>query len=326
MYNNNSKFQELYSTDLNDNGITYDLAISIAQLNDNVKELISQANDLRNSFKKNTVFTCGIINAKSGFCSQDCAFCAQSIHYETGAETYPLIEEQQITQKAIQLADSGASRFSIVTSGFMLNQQEIDIICKAVTKIKERTDLILCTSIGTLTPSMAIQLKQSGVTYCHHNLETARSFFHHICSTHDYNDDINTITIAREAGLKICSGGIMGLGENWQQRVELAFSLKKLNVDSIPINFLNPIPGTALEKQPILSPFEALKCISLFRLIHPKKDIVICGGRETTLKTEQHRLFLAGANGLMIGNYLTTLGRNIETDIEMIKTSGLTII
>ncbi|MBF0450590.1 MAG: biotin synthase BioB [Candidatus Magnetomorum sp.] len=324
---NDIKNIEINSPGLHTKGLSYAAARIVAQASDNeTPELITRANDLRLHFKKNNIFTCGIINAKSGFCSQDCAFCAQSVHYQTGAETYPLINETQIIEKAIVLSDAGATRFSIVTSGFMLNHQEMDTICKAVTAIHEKTDLIICTSIGTLTPSMAKRLKQSGVTNCHHNLETARSFFNTICTTHDYNDDIETIKIARSAGLKICSGGIMGLGENWEQRVELAFTLKALDVDSIPINFLNPIPGTALEKQPLLSPLESLKCIALFRLINPDKDIVICGGRETALRDDQPRLFSAGANGLMIGNYLTTLGRQMETDMEMIRNSGLTVV
>jgi len=323
--NSNTQLLEL-PVDRN-KGFSYEDALAAAHLPENdLLSLMKQASALRNQLKKNYVFTCGIINAKSGFCSQDCAFCAQSIHHETGVKTYPLIDETQITQKAIQLAESGATRFSIVTSGFKLNQQEIDTICKAVSIIKEKTSLTICTSLGTLTPTIAKQLKQCGVTNYHHNLETSRSFFHHICTTHDYNDDIETINIAREAGLRLCSGGIMGLGESWEHRIELAFTLKELPVSSIPLNFLNPIPGTALEKHPILSPWEALKCIALFRVILPEKDIVICGGREITLKDEQPRIFSAGANGLMIGNYLTTLGRQIETDLQMIRSSGLTVI
>ncbi|KPA13765.1 biotin synthase [Candidatus Magnetomorum sp. HK-1] len=291
-----------------------------------IQNLIMDADSLRKRFKKNTVFTCGILNAKSGFCSQDCAFCAQSVHFETGVKTYPLFDENKIIEKAIFLAEAGATRFSIVTSGFMLNDQEMDTVCQAVTKIKEKTDLMICSSLGTLTKPMAQRLKQSGVTNYHHNLETARSYFDKICSTHDYDDDIKTLKIVRSEGLRVCSGGIMGLGESWEQRVEFAFTLKELDVDSIPLNFLNPISGTALENQTVMSSLEALKCIALFRRINPEKDVVVCGGRETALKEDQHKLFSAGANGLMIGNYLTTMGRQIETDMEMIKSLGLKIV
>lgn len=282
-------------------------------------------NLLRIQYKQNNVFTCGILNAKSGFCSQDCAFCAQSIHHQTESETYPLFRKHIIVEQALALEDAGASHFSIVTSGFMLDSHEMDTICHALIEIKQRTDMALCTSLGTITLQMAKQLKQSGVTNYHHNLETAQSYFDKICTTHAYNDDIETINLAKSVGLKVCCGGIMGLGESWEQRIELAFLLKELNVDSIPINFLNPIPGTKLEKKPLMSTTDALKCIALFRMILPEKDIVVCGGREITLKEKQSHLFFAGANGLMIGNYLTTPGQKIETDLNMIQDLGLRI-
>jgi len=291
----------------------------------NIQELLERANALRHQYKKNKVFTCGIINAKSGLCSQDCAFCAQSIHHQTHTKTFPLFEKQTMINHALGLEDNGASHFSIVTSGLRLSGHEIDTICSAMIEIKKRTNLILCASLGTITSQRARKLKQSGVTNYHHNLETAQSFFDHICTTHEYEDDIETIHQAKSAGLRVCCGGIMGLGESWEQRIELAFLLKELNVDSIPINFLNPIPGTQLENQPLLSSLSALKCIALFRLIHPDKDIVICGGREKTLKEDQTRLFFAGANGLMIGNYLTTPGRQIEIDLAMIRDQGFVV-
>jgi len=306
--------------------ITFETAKAYSSIPDNnIQEILEKANSFRIHFKQNNVFTCGIINAKSGFCSQDCAFCAQSIHYHTNAQTYPLYDKQKIVEQALGFEDSGATHFSIVTSGFMLNFKEMDTICNAITEINQRTGLTLCTSLGAISAHMAYQLKQSGVTNYHHNLETAKSFFDNICTTHDYNKDIETIQLAKSAGLRICCGGIMGLGETWQQRIELAFLLKELDIDSIPINFLNPIPGTKLEKMPVLSSATALKCIALFRLIHPAKDIIICGGREITLKEEQSRLFFAGANGLMIGNYLTTPGQKIENDLKMIQDLGLNI-
>ena len=310
----------------NNLAITYEYAKEFSKLPENdIQEYLEKANALRIKFKQNNVFTCGIINAKSGFCSQDCAFCAQSIHHQTNAQTYPLYDRQTIVEQALGFEDSGASHFSIVTSGFMLDSCEMDTICNAIISIKQRTNLTLCTSLGTISSQMARKLKQSGVTNYHHNLETAHSFFDKICTTHDYKDDIETIHLAKNEGLRVCCGGIMGLGESWEQRIELAFLLKELNVDSIPINFLNPIPGTKLEKQPIMSSSTALKCIALYRLIHPDKDIVVCGGREITLKDDQSQLFFAGANGLMIGNYLTTPGQQIETDLAMIQNLGLRV-
>ena len=185
---------------------------------------------------------------------------------------------------------------------------------------------MLCASLGTLTPDMASSLKQAGLNNYHHNLETAPSHFDRICSTHDLNQDIQTLKIIRDKGLRICSGGIIGLGETWQQRIELAQTLQELHVDSIALNFLNPIPGTPLQNYPILEPLQALKCIAIYRLINREKDLVVCGGREVSLRDYQSWVFLAGANGLMIGNYLTTQGRSIESDLEMIRDFGLKTI
>jgi len=292
---------------------------------DGTIDLVMSAGKIRDKYKKNNVFTCAIINAKSGFCSEDCAFCPQSSHHETGVKTYSMISEEGIVNRAIRMQEAGATNFSMVTSGFMLDEREIEIVTNATADIKRKTDLRVCASLGGLTEPLARQLKESGVSNYHHNLETARSYFDEICTTHDYDDDIQTIKIAQSAGLRACSGGILGMGESWAQRIELAFTLKELDVDSIPLNFLNPISGTRMENMPLLPPMEALKVIALFRIINPEKDIPICGGRERTLKDFQSWLFLAGANGMMIGDYLTTAGRNSEMDIEMIKDMGLTV-
>jgi biotin synthase len=286
-------------------------------------DLFVQATTLRRRYKDDGIFTCGIVNAKSGRCSEDCAFCAQSGHHKTHINVYPLMPKEQIVVQAETLAASGALRFSIVTSGFQPTQRELATILEAVAAIRSQTDLEVCASLGTLTETMANVLYQSGVSNYHHNLETARSYFRKVCTTHSYDDDINTLVLAQEAGMRVCSGGIMGLGESWTQRIELAFTLKELKVDSIPINFLNPIAGTPFEQHPLISPMTALKCIALFRIINPRKEIVVCGGREVTLKDFQSWVFLAGASGLMVGNYLTTCGRDIETDMEMIAQQGL---
>ena len=289
-------------------------------------ELLAYAGRVRYRFTKSDVFTCVILNAKSGQCSQDCAFCAQSAHHKTGVKIYPLLDIEMLIENALTAQENGATNFSMVTSGQMLSGKEIDRISLAAEKIRQKTDLTVCASLGELTGDMAKQLKQSGVTNYHHNLETAGSYFHEICTTHDYEEDICTIKEAASAGLRICSGGILGLGESWEQRIELAATLRDLNVDSIPINFLNPIPGTKLENRPLVKPMDALKSIAIFRMMNPEKDIPICGGREITLKDLQSWVFMAGANGLMIGNYLTTKGRSIEMDMEMIGCLGFTVI
>lgn len=291
--------------------------------NDEAPDLFMRADRLRRRHKGRDVFTCGILNAKSGRCSENCAFCAQSAHHSAKISVYPLMTKEEIVTKAEELATEGALRFSIVTSGFQATPQELETVYASVDLIRTRTDLEVCASLGTLTADMARALCQSGVSNYHHNLETARSHFDHICNTHCYEEDIATLIAARSAGMRVCSGGIMGLGESWAQRIEMAFTLKELDVDSIPVNFLNPIAGTPFERRPLLTPLEALKCIALFRIVNPDKDIVVCGGREVTLKEFQSWVFLAGASGLMVGNYLTTLGRSIHIDMEMIAQQGL---
>ncbi len=287
-------------------------------------DLIHAADRIRRHFKQQQAFTCAIINAKSGFCAEDCAFCAQSAHHQTDIATHDLHDAGTLIETGLQMAEAGATNYSVVTSGTSLTAAEIDTVCEAARTLKNRTDLTLCASVGMLNEAAALKLKQAGITRYHHNLETALSFFDQVCTTHDYEDDIQTVLMAKGAGMLVCSGGIFGLGESWEQRVELAFTLKELAVDSIPVNFLNPIPGTRLADRPLLKPLEALACIALMRFIHPDLDIPVCGGREVTLKDFQSWVFLAGANGLMVGNYLTTLGRKLETDMEMISEMGMT--
>jgi biotin synthase len=300
-------------------GISEDEAMALARIPEaDIIDLLMGAHKITSTYKKDDIFTCTIINAKSGKCSQDCAFCAQSGHHHTGVPVYPLLSREEMIKNALEMDKMGATHFSMVTSGYKLNDDEIDIICDTTAEIKRKTRLSVCCSIGMLTPEQANRLHQNGITNYHHNLETAESYYDQICTTHAYAEDIDTLKIAADAGLKVCSGCIFGLGESWEQRVELGFALKKLNVSRIPINFLNPIPGTRLENMPLLSPFEALKSIALMRFIHSQADITICGGREPTLKDFQSWVFMAGANGLMIGNYLTTKGRNLQMDLDMI--------
>ena len=290
---------------------------------DNPYDLFFGATKIREHFKGNKVFTCSIINAKSGMCSEDCAFCAQSKHHNTNISVYPLLSKHELVEKGMYMASMGANKFSFVTSGKKLSKKEIDTICEAAFLLREKTELKLCASLGLLDEDAAVSIKQSGISRYHHNLETARSFFKNICTTHDYDEDVMTIKVAKKAGLEVCSGGIMGLGEEFSHRLELAEFLSHLDVDSIPINFLNPIKGTKLQNMPILPPLEALMSIAIFRFLNPEKDITICGGREVCLGDFQSWIFLAGANGIMIGNYLTTLGRDINEDLKMIKQLNL---
>ncbi len=306
-----------------------DYPISLEKARELVKEdildVIKEAYKLRKKYKEDRVFTCSIINAKSGLCKEDCAFCAQSVYHKTDIKIYPLMDEEEILERAKMMKEKGATRFSIVTSGYKLKDREISKVCKAVELIKKEVGIKVCASLGMLDRNTASKLKDSGLDKYHHNLETARSYFQKICTTHSYDEDIETVKMAKESGLEVCCGGIIGLGENWDQRLELAFTIRELDVDSIPLNFLIPIPGTRLKDMPLLDPLEAIRTIAIFRIINPEKDITICGGREVVLRDLQSWIFLAGANGIMIGDYLTTKGRNIEDDIRMIEDLGLKI-
>jgi len=303
---------------------TYDEVCDLARLPEgNTIDLLTCAQKIVRAYKGNRITLCAILNAKSGRCTEDCAFCAQSSHHETGVPTYDLKSEEFMVADATGRRAAGATRFSMVTSGLILTKEEIATICRTTERIREKSDITVCASLGTLTPERARALKKSGVSVYHHNLETARSFFDQICTTHDYDDDINTVKLVKSEGFRVCSGGIFGLGESWEQRVELACTLRDLDVDGIPLNFLNPVAGTKMEQRPLLSPMEALKSIALVRFVNPTKDILICGGREITLKDFQSWIFLAGANGLMMGNYLTTQGRNAGMDLDMIRELGL---
>lgn len=309
------------------NGISADEAKHLSGLKqEDLMKLFDVTNALRHHFKGRDINICSIVNAKSGLCPEDCKFCAQSAHYKTEAKNYPLLPAKTIVDKAKHASDWGARGFSIVTSGYGIdNKTDLDGVALALKAITEQTPLYRCASLGILTEHELVHLKNSGLVKYHHNLETSRSLFPEICSTHPYDDDIEAIKNAKHAGLDVCSGGIFGIGESWDQRIELAFTLKELDVDSIPINFLNPVKGTPLADSHLLTPFECLKIISMFRLILPDKDIVICGGREFNLRDMQSMIFYAGANGMMTGGYLTTPGRPVEADLSMIHDLGLEV-
>jgi biotin synthase len=290
----------------------------------NLYDLMHCANFLREKFFGNRIKFCSIINAKSGVCTEDCAFCAQSAHHHAAVATYPLLSKDKLVAAGKNAWQEGAFGFSIVTSGRGVPEHaDAGIIADTFSGLRNDGHY-LCASMGELTADKAAALKTSGLKRYHHNLETAESFFADICATHTYQDRVTTLRIAKEAGLEVCSGGIFGLGESWEQRIEMAFALRELKVDSIPINFLNPVKGTPLGDRPVLEPREALRIIALYRFIFPDKDITICGGREKILRDMQSWMFYAGANGTMLGNYLTTAGRPAQEDKQMLIDLGLT--
>jgi biotin synthase len=284
-----------------------------------IYELLAAANLLRDYYQGNRVSLCAIINAKSGRCPEDCAFCAQSSHYGAKIKVYPLVDPEVIVRRAKEAWEVGARRFSIVTSGKSLTESEVEKICLTIKGISKENKVQTCASLGMLSKEEACALKEAGLWRYHHNLETSRGYFPKICSTHSYDENIRTIKIAQEAGFKVCCGGIFGMGESVEDRIMLAFTLKALRVDSIPVNFLNPIPGTKLEGTHLLNPLECLKILAVLRFILPTREIITCGGREQNLRSLQSLMFFAGASGTMLGNYLTTEGRRPEEDLQLIK-------
>ena len=284
--------------------------------------LMAYASQIREHFKERRISLCAIVNAKSGLCAENCRFCAQSVHYGTDAPVYPLISSKEIIEKGQVAFDAGAHYFGIVTSGTRVNNQdEWNEIFQAIAGLN-KVGIKPCGSLGMLDDEMARMLKKHGLFRYHHNLETSRSFFDAICSTHAYDEDIETVKTAKKAGLSVCSGGIIGLGEKMAHRIELAMTLRELDVDSVPINILNPIEGTPLAGIESLSPIEILLTVAIYRFILPDKDIKLCGGKERNLRQLLPLAIIAGCNSFMTGNYLTTLGRNTEKDLEMITDLG----
>ena len=292
-----------------------------------LNELIQASDIITKHYFNNTVEMCAIYPAKMGKCSGDCAFCAQSVHHNSKITPISVQELKldDIISKAKDLEKFGTKHFSLVTSGETLNDEEFNLIFHIFYRLNKETTLKLCASLGSLTLEKAKKLKNAGVSRYHHNIETSRSFFPKICSTHSYDDKIETIKTAQQAGLEICCGGIISMGETAEQRVEMAFALKNLNVDCIPINILNPIPGTPLENQKLLSAEEILRTIAVFRFILKDKTLRFAGGREKALAEHEYLGYRAGINALLIGDYLTTPGKSIENEKENLKMAGLII-
>ena len=290
---------------------------------ENPHRIFAAASEIREHFKGKEIILCGITNAKSGKCSEDCKFCAQSSHYPTDVPSYPLKPAKQILAEAGLAKKDGAEFFGIVTSGKRVKaQKEWADIFKAIAGMN-KIGIHPCASLGIIDEAKARELAQAGLFRYHHNLETARSYFKNICTTHDYEENIETIRAAKSAGLSVCSGALIGLGEGVTHRIELAETLRELDVDSVPFNILNPIKGTPLDHIQPLAPMEILMTIAVFRFMLPSKDIKLCGGKEKNLRQLLPLGIIAGANSLMTGNYLTTTGRDSKLDHEMIADMGL---
>ena len=309
-------------------GITEEEARAIGQLTDpdTIERMLEVAEEIKRHHKGNEIYTCGITNAKSGRCPEKCSFCSQSAFYNTEAPAYPLKPADLIAAEARAAEAHGVREFSIVTSGRSLSDEnEINSIKDSLRQIRETSGVQTCASLGLMTKDQLADLQEAGLDSYHHNLETSRSFHPNVVETHSYDEERESIVAAKSLGLYVCCGGIFGMGETWDQRVELAVDLRALNVDSVPINFLNPRPGTPLADKHDLTPETCLKIIAMLRLMLPERDLIVCGGREVNLEDRQPELFRAGANGVMLGNYLTTQGTQTDRDLQMIDSLGLEV-
>ncbi len=314
--------ENLYNQIINNKLISQD-DIPVLQ-NADLNTLVSLADKIREHFCSSIFDMCSIINAKSGRCSEDCKFCAQSVYYNTNISEYSLINTDEIVNNALYMAKKGVLRFSIVASGRSLTGSDIDNICSAVKKIKSQSGISICASLGLLSDENFKKIKDAGIERIHNNIETSKNFFSKICSTHTIEDKINTIKKAKEHGFSVCSGIIIGLGESMQDRIDAAFLLRDLGVSSIPLNILNSIKGTPFENNKKLSDDEILRTCAVFRFILPNVFLRLAGGR-VLLSDYGEKAVHAGINAFITGSMLTTDGISCDYDINMVKKAGYTI-
>ncbi|MGB7768877.1 MAG: biotin synthase BioB [Verrucomicrobiia bacterium] len=288
-------------------------------------DLLSWANRVREHFKGNKIHLCSIVNAKAGACSENCSFCAQSSFHQTGSPRYGFVDPEPVQEAADEANKNGVTAVGLVAAWKGLNEGPLlDEVCDRVRELKASGKTRPDVSLGIIkSQRVADRLKEAGVECYGHNLESSRRFFPRTCTTHTYDDRLETIGHLKKAGIRICSGGIIGMGETREDRCDLAFALKEIGANVVPINILNPIPGTPFAKNEPLSVLEILKTIACFRFILPRQEIMIAGGRTVNLRDAQSMIFLAGASALMVGNYLTTLNQPVEKDLQMLKDLGL---
>lgn len=287
-----------------------------------LEELEKGAGAIQKRFRRNHIDLCSIINGRSGRCPEDCKYCAQSAHHHTGVEEYPFMAKEEIYAAAKKNQDAGLNRFAIVTAGRALTGAEFDQAIEAFKMMKKDLTIELCASMGFLNAEQFHRLHEAGVTSYHHNIETSKRNFPNICTTHTYEDKIRTIKLAQAEGLCVCSGGIIGMGEDWDDRLDMAISLAELNIYSIPINALMPIPGTALENMPQIPEEDVMRTIAFFRFINPEANIRLAAGRKVMCDNGE-KAFLSGASASISGDMLTTCGTTIKGDMAILKKLGL---
>lgn len=298
-------------------------ALWLAEKSD-VEELCRAADEIRRHFCGDEMDTCSIINARSGRCSEDCKWCSQSVHFPTGVEEYAIVDTDRLVRLAKRNDEYGVKRFSLVTSGRKVSGKDAEKFCEDFRRLQKETGLYLCASMGLVDKETLVKLKESGVKRYHCNMETASSFFPSLCSSHTPEDKRRVIRDAKSIGMDVCSGGIIGMGETMRQRLELAFELKALEVDSVPVNVLNPIKGTPLEDTPFISDEAIIRTVAVFRFILPKVVIRFAGGRARLPRETVKRIMQGGMNGTMIGDLLTTTGNDVADDFCLFNECGFT--
>ncbi|MCX7715690.1 MAG: biotin synthase BioB [Clostridia bacterium] len=286
-----------------------------------LKKLCDAADEIRTHYCGNIFDMCSIINAKSGMCSENCKFCAQSSFHNADIDKYSLLGSDEIFKQAKYNYDRGIRRYAIVTSGKKLNESELDSVCESIKKIKQGTNMSVCGSFGLLNKEQYKKLKEAGLTRVHNNLETSRNNFKNICTTHTYDDKVNSIKAAKSVGLSICSGGIVGLGETMEDRIDMIIDIRNLGIRSIPVNILSPIKGTPYQNNKKLDDDDVLRIVAIFRFLVPDASIRLAGGRGM-LSDKGKGCFLSGANAAISGDMLTTAGISIENDMKIIKELG----
>lgn len=326
--NAQTQIRELGERVLAGGEIAHSEALSLIQLTDSadIFDLMSSANRIRRHFRGDQVHLCSIINAKAGGCTENCKFCAQSSFFKTESPRHGFLDWEPVEKAALEARENKAQALGIVAAWWGLKEGPIlDEVCERIEQLSKSGTVRADASLGIIQEQkIAERLKQAGLHAYNHNLETAEEFFPEICTTHTYQDRVNTIRNLKQAGIKVCSGGIFGMGETREHRISMAFALKELEVDIVPMNFLNPIPGTPFEVKEPLPPMEILKTIAVFRFVLPTREIMVAGGREVNLRELQPLMFIAGASATMVGNYLTTPGADAKRDLQMIRDLGLT--
>lgn len=288
-------------------------------------ELLSWAHRIREQFRGNRIHLCSIVNVKAGGCPEDCRFCAQSALYQTEAPRYGLLEAKAVRQAAEEARANGVLALGIVAAWRELEEgRMLEQVCEQLGEIRSVESVRADGSLGMIrSQGVADKLKEAGLEVYNHNLESSRRFFPQTCTSHSYDDRLRTIQHLKAAGIRVCSGGIIGLGETAEDRCDLAFALKAAGAEIVPLNILNPIQGTPMSGREPVPPLEALKTIACFRFLLPNREIKVAGGRTVNLREVQSLIFMAGASALMVGNYLTTLGPPVEKDLQMLKDLGL---